>query len=103
MQRTRSTQKFPSVVVEWREIPRTRAAATPIPVAWGTWMARVIPNDLEAGGGLQVALIQLAIAGGAFFGGALFDAVGWWSTFLLGATLLTASAVLTFAAKPPAH
>ena len=77
--------------------------ATPIPVAWGTWMARVIPNDLEAGGGLQVALIQLAIAGGAFFGGALFDAVGWWSAFLLGATLLTASAVLTFAAKPPAH
>ena len=74
--------------------------ATPIPVAWGTWMARVIPNDLEPGGGLQVALIQLAIAGGAFFGGALFDAVGWWSTFLFGAVLLTASAVLTIAAKP---
>ncbi len=35
--------------------------ANPIPVAWGTWMTRVIPQDLEAGGGLQVALIQFAI------------------------------------------
>ena len=41
---------------------------TPIPVAWNTWMAKIIPDDLEAGGGLQVALIQLAIAGGAFAG-----------------------------------
>ena len=68
--------------------------ATPIPVAWGTWMARVIPDDLEAGGGLQVALIQFAIAGGAFFGGLLFDSAGWWSPFLLGAVLLVASAAL---------
>lgn len=74
--------------------------ATPIPVAWGTWMARVIPDDLEAGGGLQVALVQLAIAGGALFGGILFDAVGWWSTFLFGAALLTASALLTLAVRP---
>jgi len=74
--------------------------ATPIPVAWGTWMARVIPDELEAGGGLQVALIQLAIAGGAFFGGLLFDHAGWWSTFLLGAVLLVASAALAaFAAR----
>ena len=28
---------------------------TPIPVAWGTWMTRVVPDELEAGGGLQVA------------------------------------------------
>ena len=63
-------------------------------------MARVIPDDLEAGGGLQVALVQLAIAGGALFGGILFDAVGWWSTFLFGAALLTASALLTLAARP---
>lgn len=67
---------------------------TPIPAAWGTWMARVIPDDLEAGGGLQVALIQLAIAGGAYAGGVLFDTIGWWSAFLLAAVLLTCSALL---------
>jgi predicted MFS family arabinose efflux permease len=67
---------------------------TPIPAAWGTWMARVIPGDLEAGGGLQVALIQLAIAGGAYAGGVLFDTIAWWAAFLLAAALLTGSALL---------
>ena len=73
---------------------------TPVPVAWNTWMARVIPNDLEAGGGLQVALIQTAIAGGAVAGGVLFDTVGWWAAFLLAAALLVASAVLAALATP---
>lgn len=71
---------------------------TPIPVAWNTWMARVIPHDLEAGGGLQVALIQFAITFGAFAGGLLFDAAGWWSPFALGAVLLLGSALLAAAA-----
>lgn len=71
---------------------------TPIPVAWNTWMTRVIPNDLEAGGGLQVALIQFAITFGAFAGGLLFDSAGWWSTFALGGVLLLGSALLAIAA-----
>ncbi|MDR9803089.1 MFS transporter [Rhizobium hidalgonense] len=68
--------------------------STPIPIAWNTWMAAIVPGELEAAGGLQVALIQFAIAGGAFAGGILFDTAGWWSTFLLAALLLTGSAVL---------
>ena len=68
---------------------------TPIPVAWGTWMTRTIPNDLEAGGGVQVALVQLAITGGAFSGGFLFDTAGWSSAFLFAAGIL---AVATFVA-----
>jgi len=71
--------------------------ANPIPVAWNTWMARIIPNDLEAGGALQVALIQFAITFGAFTGGLLFDTVGWSSPFILGAVLLGVSALLTLA------
>lgn len=71
---------------------------TPIPVAWNTWMAKVIPNDLEAGGGLQVALIQFAITFGAFAGGLLFDSAGWWSPFALGALLLLGSTLLSIAA-----
>lgn len=72
--------------------------STPIPVAWGTWMTRVIPDDLEAGGGLQVALIQFAITFGASAGGLLFDAAGWWSSFALGAGLLLTSALLSWVA-----
>lgn len=69
---------------------------TPIPVSWNTWMTRIIPNDLEAGGALQVALIQFAITAGAFAGGLLFDNAGWSSTFLLAVCLLMASSVVAF-------
>jgi predicted MFS family arabinose efflux permease len=72
----------------------------PIPVAWNTWMTRVLPEELEAAGGMQVALIQVAIAGGAFAGGILFDNVGWWSSFLLAAVLLGGSALLAALANP---
>lgn len=68
--------------------------STPVPAAWNTWMAKLVPNELEAAGGLQVALIQLSIAGGAFAGGVLFDTVGWWSAFFLAAVLLSGSAAL---------
>jgi predicted MFS family arabinose efflux permease len=71
---------------------------TPIPVAWGTWMTRVVPDELEAGGGLQVALIQFAITAGAFSGGLLYDSAGWWSAFALGALLLLGSTVVAVAA-----
>lgn len=73
--------------------------STPIPVAWGTWMARVIPTNLEAGGGLQVALIQFAITAGASLGGLLFDGAGWWSPFALAAVLLAGSALVAGAAR----
>jgi len=76
---------------------------TPIPVAWGTWMTRIMPKDLEAGGGLQVALVQVAITLGAFGGGVLFDTAGWWSSFLFAAVLLAGATVLAaWAASNPA-
>jgi predicted MFS family arabinose efflux permease len=50
--------------------------ATGDPVAWGTWLTRALPHDIEAGGGLQVALIQLAMTLGATVGGLVFDAAG---------------------------
>ena len=58
---------------------------TAAPGGWGTWLARVVPDEAEAGGGLQVAVIQFAIMIGAAAGGLIFDAVGWWSAFALGA------------------
>ncbi|MBB3409935.1 putative MFS family arabinose efflux permease [Rhizobium sp. BK316] len=71
---------------------------TAAPVGWGTWLSRVLADEAEAGGGLQVAVIQLAITAGASVGGLLFDALGWWSTFTLSAVLLCGSSLAAFAA-----
>ncbi len=43
------------------------------PVGWWTWLSRTHPQDAEAGGGLMVAVVQLAITLGATLGGLLFD------------------------------
>lgn len=67
---------------------------TALPVAWWTWLSRTLPNDAEAGGGLMVAVIQLAITLGAAGGGLLFDAAGHRATFLASAILLGGSALL---------
>lgn len=67
---------------------------TAVPVAWWTWLSRTLPDDAEAGGGLMVAVIQLAITLGAAGGGLLFDAAGYQATFLASAILLGASALL---------
>ncbi|CAN7386055.1 MFS transporter [Rhizobium leguminosarum] len=71
---------------------------TAAPVGWGTWLSRTMPDDTEAGGGLQVATIQLAITLGASIGGVLFDSFGWWTTFLFAAVLLGGSSLLAGAA-----
>jgi predicted MFS family arabinose efflux permease len=71
---------------------------TAAPVAWSTWLSRVLNDDAEAGGGLQVATIQLAITAGAAAGGLIFDAAGWSSTFALSAVLLVGSALAAGAA-----
>jgi predicted MFS family arabinose efflux permease len=67
---------------------------TAAPVAWWTWLSRTLPEDAEAGGGLMVAVIQLAITLGAAGGGFLFDAAGHRATFAAAAALLGASALL---------
>ena len=50
--------------------------ATAAPVGWWSWFAEVMPHNAEAGGGLMVAVIQLAIALGSAMGGLLFDSTG---------------------------
>jgi predicted MFS family arabinose efflux permease len=67
---------------------------TAAPVGWWTWLSRVLPDDAEAGGGLMVAVIQLAIALGATAGGLIYDRSGYESTFALSAAALCASALL---------
>lgn len=68
--------------------------ATAAPVGWWTWLARALPRDAEAGGGLMVAVIQLAIMLGATLGGLLFDLRGYQATFGASAALLALGALL---------
>ena len=68
--------------------------ATAAPVGWWTWLSKVLPDDAEAGGGLMVAVIQLAIAFGAAAGGLIYDTSGYRSTFVVSAVALCASALL---------
>jgi len=72
--------------------------ATAAPVGWWTWLAQTLPDDAEAGGGLLVAIVQLAIAGGAIIGGLAFDLRGYQATFALSAVVLVAAAVLAWLA-----
>ena len=70
--------------------------ATAAPTGWWTWIARTLPDDAEAGGGLMVAVIQLSIALGSTAGGMVFDHLGWQSAFAMSSVLLLSAAVLTF-------
>ncbi|SFC54022.1 Predicted arabinose efflux permease, MFS family [Polaromonas sp. OV174] len=70
--------------------------ATAAPVGWWSWLAKTLPGDAEAGGGLMVAVVQLAIALGSTIGGLLFDASGYQSTFVASAVVLLIAASLTF-------
>lgn len=68
--------------------------ATAAPVGWWLWIARTLPHDAEAGGGLMVAVVQFAIAIGSTSGGLMFDSGGHRSTFIFSAGLLLVGALL---------
>jgi predicted MFS family arabinose efflux permease len=68
--------------------------ATAAPVGWWSWLAKSLPENAEAGGGLMVAVIQLCIALGSTVGGILFDGSGYQATFAASAALLLIASVL---------
>ncbi|QGW85075.1 MFS transporter [Variovorax paradoxus] len=70
--------------------------ATAAPVGWWSWIAEAMPHNAEAGGGLMVAVIQLAIALGSTIGGLLFDSAGYRSTFAASSAVLLLGAFLAF-------
>ncbi|CAH8209474.1 MFS transporter [Vibrio aestuarianus] len=73
--------------------------ATAAPVAWWTWVAKAMPDNAEAGGGLMVAVVQMSIALGSTVGGVLFDAEGYQSTFMASAIVLLMGAFLALKAS----
>lgn len=71
--------------------------ATSAPVAWWTWLSKTMPHQAEAGGGLMVAIIQLAIMSGAIVGGLLFDGLGYRGTFSFAALVLVSASLMALA------
>lgn len=71
--------------------------ATSAPVGWWTWVSQSMPNDAEVGGGLMVAVVQLAIGLGSTVGGVLFDVWGFESAFSVSAILLLCSGLFALA------
>jgi predicted MFS family arabinose efflux permease len=76
---------------------------TSAPAGWWTWLAKTIPRDAEAGGGLMVAVVQLAITLGATLGGVAFDLSGYRATFSMSSGLLVVATVLAFVAARSAR
>ncbi|QKF73629.1 major facilitator superfamily transporter [Aliarcobacter faecis] len=70
---------------------------TSLPTVWWTWLSKtLIGDEVEAGGGLMVAVIQLAITIGAFFGGILYDILGFVATFLFSALILFLCSLMAY-------
>ena len=69
--------------------------ATCVPVGWFTWLAKALPHNAEAGGGLMVAVIQLAITAGATAGGVLYDGMGYQATFIASGVFLLIATTLS--------
>jgi len=73
---------------------------TSLPTVWWTWLSKtLVGNDVEVGGGLMVAVIQLAITIGVFFGGILYDVFGYETTFVFSAFVLFLSAFMSYIAR----
>ena len=67
---------------------------TSAPVAWWTWLSKTLPHEAEAGGGLMVAIVQLAITLGASIGGMFFDIYGYEITFVFSAIILAIATIM---------
>jgi len=65
-----------------------------LPVAWFNWLAQEVQDETEAGGGLMVGAIQLAIMAGAGLGGTLLDHRSVEATFLGASALLLAATAM---------
>jgi predicted MFS family arabinose efflux permease len=69
--------------------------ATCAPVGWFTWLAKALPHNAEAGSGLMVAVIQLAITAGATAGDILYDGMGYQAPFIASGVFLLIAVALS--------
>ena len=67
-----------------------------LPVGLQTWMVRAAPDEAESAGGLLVTAFQVAIAGGAIFGGLIVDGFGAPGAFIYAGIAMLLGALLVF-------
>jgi predicted MFS family arabinose efflux permease len=84
----RNVPAVASLMIAWGAINSA------IPVAWSAWLAKEVSDEPESGGGLMVAVIQLAIMLGAALGGWLLDHGSISATFVGGAVFLSCAAAI---------
>ncbi len=65
-----------------------------LPVGLQTWAVRAAPDQAESVGGLLVTAFQVAIAGGAIFGGLLVDGLGPLGAFIYSGAAMLAGGLL---------
>lgn len=73
--------------------------STMVPVGWGTWLTKILPDNTEMGGGMMVAIVQLSITIGSTLGGIAYDYYGYQLTFFTGAGILIFSALISKSTK----
>lgn len=71
-----------------------------LPVCLNIWIYQAAPAMFESGSALMVCVFQIALAGGAFFGGLLADTQGTSAAFILGGVLALLAGFSIFVSKP---
>jgi len=65
-----------------------------VPVAWTTWITRLVPDETESGTGIFIAAAFLGISIGAAGGGVVYDAGGSRSVMIAGAVALIVAVLI---------
>ncbi len=68
-----------------------------IPVGWSTWITRAVADQAETAGGIQVAVIQIAILVAAAVGGVIVDRVGVTGVVIAAGVVMVLAAGTVFA------
>ncbi|RYG11594.1 MAG: MFS transporter, partial [Chitinophagaceae bacterium] len=66
-----------------------------VQLGWTAWLTKTVPDEAESAGGIQIAVIQLAIMVGAASGGLVFDSLGAKGVFIFsGIVAFIATAIV---------
>lgn len=67
-----------------------------VQLGWTTWLTKTIPDEAESAGGIQIAVIQLAIMTGAASGGLVFDNLGAKGVFIFSGIVAFIASCIVF-------
>lgn len=70
-----------------------------VQLGWTAWLTKTVPDEVESAGGLQIAVIQLAIMTGAASGGLVFDHTQAKGVFLFSGIIAFLAALAVFYAS----